>query len=97
MLAGATLILPLGRRINDLYVARMIEKAHPDFRNDLTAALQLTKDGRVHPGSLRAIRHRAAVETANIDTGASVNLHGLKVATVVLVAGGRRDARLRRP
>ena len=40
-LAVWRIVIPLARRINDLYVARLIEKAHPDFRNDLTAALQL--------------------------------------------------------
>ncbi|HAU38514.1 MAG TPA: hypothetical protein DCX07_12465, partial [Phycisphaerales bacterium] len=46
-LTAWTILYPLARRINDLYVARMIERAHPEFRNDLTASLQLAGDARV--------------------------------------------------
>ena len=50
-----TIVIPLARRINDLYVARIIEKANPEFRNDLTAALQLTNDPHAHVAAKAAV------------------------------------------
>jgi hypothetical protein len=85
-LGAMTLLSPLLRRISDLYVARMIERANPRFRNDLTAALQLRDDGRVSEASLLAIRRRASRETAETDIENAVNVHGLKVATIVFGA-----------
>ncbi len=38
---SAALIAPFLRQINDLYIARLIERAHPEFRNDLVGALQI--------------------------------------------------------
>ena len=33
-----TVLLPLIRQISDLYVARMVERSHPEFRNSLISA-----------------------------------------------------------
>ncbi|MFB3894563.1 MAG: DUF4175 family protein, partial [Phycisphaerae bacterium] len=88
-LAGAMIFAPLARRINDLYVARLIEKKHPEFRNDLTAALQLDGDSRVHQGPLRAIKRRAAGEVAGADVESAVTTRRVKISAIVLaVAAG---------
>ncbi|MGB2819898.1 MAG: hypothetical protein WBF17_02880, partial [Phycisphaerae bacterium] len=82
-------VAPLVRRINDLYVARLIEKAHPDFRNDLTAALQLSGDRTVHSGMLAAIRRRAANEVFQTNVEASVNPRNVALSGLVFaVAAG---------
>ena len=46
-------VIPIFRRLSDLYVARLIEKAHPELRTDLTAALQLAQQPDVNPGVSR--------------------------------------------
>ncbi len=78
------IVTPMLRRINDLYVARMIEKANPKFRNDLTSALQLSNDEGVSKDLLLTIRRRASQQVAGANMIASVNLGGLKLASVVL-------------
>jgi len=79
------IVTPMLRRINDLYVARMIEKANPKFRNDLTSALQLSDDVDISPDFLRAIRRRASQQVAGANVIGSVNLGGLKLAAMVLL------------
>ncbi|RPI63291.1 MAG: hypothetical protein EHM48_02735, partial [Planctomycetaceae bacterium] len=78
------IILPLGRRISDLYVARLIEKAHPAFRNDLTAALLLEKDANTHRGPLMAIRRRAAKEVSQTNVEGSVTTRRVKHSGILL-------------
>jgi len=65
VLAGVLIVGPLLQRLNDLWVARMIEKRHPEFRNDLTASLQLNEQVEVHSGVLAAIKRRTAREVAS--------------------------------
>jgi len=90
-LAIAILLLarPLVRRINNLYVARLIEKAHPEFRNDLTAALELSDDRGVDRGALAAIKRRAAREVAETDVEASVATRNFRLGSIIfaLAAG----------
>jgi hypothetical protein len=85
-LAGALIVWPLLRRINDLYVARTIERANPRLRDELTAALQLAEDPAVHPGALAALRRRANRDTARSDTKSAVTLGGLKLSAIFLGA-----------
>ncbi|MFP4053304.1 MAG: hypothetical protein ACLFV7_05505 [Phycisphaerae bacterium] len=75
--------MPLAQRINDLYVARLIEKSHPDFRNDLTSALQLAGDGHVGKGTLAAIKRRAAGEVAETDVESSVTTRGIRLTGII--------------
>jgi len=84
-IAAALVAYPLIRRLNDLYVTRLIEKAHPEFRNDLTAALQLARDRRAHAGTVAAVRKRAAEEVERADVRASVSMH--RVRTSGMAAG----------
>ncbi|MHC4984401.1 MAG: hypothetical protein ACYTF6_14690, partial [Planctomycetota bacterium] len=77
-----TIIYPFARRLNDLYVARIIEKAHPEFRNDLTAAIELTQSAQVGRPVLSAIRRRAADEIAASDVESSVNMRRLRAAAL---------------
>ncbi|MCD4823907.1 MAG: hypothetical protein K8S55_04825, partial [Phycisphaerae bacterium] len=79
-----TILLPLLKRLSDLYVARMIEKAYPAFRNDLTAAIQLDRDGTVDSGLLEAIHTRASCEAAQANVKGCVYLGGLKLAGALL-------------
>jgi hypothetical protein len=78
--------IPLARRINDLYVARLIERAHPEFRNDLTAALQLSGSVNVHSGTLAAIKRRAASEVFETDVESSVDPRSVAVSGIVFAA-----------
>ena len=82
LLVGCVL-LPLGRRISDLYAARIIEKANPEFRNDLTAALQLDRDGRTTPAVRAAVRRRAADELGRADVESAVATRRLRVSGLV--------------
>jgi len=57
-------IVPLARRLNDLFVARLIEQHHPEFRNSLISVLQLAWRGEL-AGSIRAaLAARAAGDLA---------------------------------
>ncbi len=80
----AVVLVPLARRINDLYAARLIERAHPEFRNDLTAAIQLAAGGNVAPGPLEAIKRRAAAEISRADIDGSVATRRLRSGAIVL-------------
>lgn len=79
---------PFVRQINDLYVARLIEKTHPEFRNTLVDAIQITRHEEL-PGSVRsAVMERAARDVTCIEPARSVPLVRLRraarAATVVL-------------
>ncbi|MFP4355866.1 MAG: hypothetical protein ACLFUJ_12145, partial [Phycisphaerae bacterium] len=82
----ALLIGPMIRKVSDLYAARLIEKAHPQFRNDLTAALQLGADARVHPGTLAAVRRRAAAEIGQVDVHQTVATRHVRISAIVCAA-----------
>ena len=79
-IAAWFVIRPLIRRLNDLYVTRLIEKAHPEFRNDLTAALQLAHDERAHAGTVAAVRRRAAEEVARANVQAAVSMRRVHIS-----------------
>jgi hypothetical protein len=76
--------LPLARRLNDLYVVRLIERAHPEFRNDLTAALQLRADGQTHPGILAAVESQAERDLRAADIDAAIRPRRLRAALAAL-------------
>ena len=82
-LLATAVVVPLVRRINDLYVARLIEKAHPAFRNDLTAALQLDQHQGVMRAPLEAIRRRAAAEVSEADVESSVTMRRVKLSGII--------------
>ncbi|MFP4140683.1 MAG: hypothetical protein ACLFVY_08975, partial [Phycisphaerae bacterium] len=82
-LLAALVVVPLVRKINNLYVARLIERSHPEFRNDLVSALQLEGDARVGAGSLQAIKRRAAGEVAEVEVESSVNTRGIRLMGIV--------------
>ena len=72
--------LPLARKINDLYIARLIENSHPEFRNALVDAIQLSQHEEL-PGSIRAaVMDRAARDITCIEPARCVPLHGLRRA-----------------
>lgn len=56
----AGVFLPLLKRISDLYAARLIEQAYPEFKNSLTSLLQAKDDPDTPPDALRALE-RATV------------------------------------
>ena len=85
-LVGVLILYPLLRRVNDLYAARLIEKAHPDFRNDLMASLQLDADRSVHRATLEAIRRRAAREVAGADVERSVQTRRVRLGGILFGA-----------
>ena len=75
--------IPISRRLNSLHLARLIEIAHPEFRNDLTSALQLAEDSKLHPGILAAVRRRASGEVAQADVDSAVRTRGLGIASIM--------------
>lgn len=81
-------VLPFTRRINDLYVARLIEKTHPEFRNALVDAIQITRHEEL-PGSIRAaVIERAARDVTCVEPARSVptrRLHRTVRAVVAVV------------
>jgi len=85
-LAGWMIVAPLLRRINDLYVARMIERAHPEFRNDLTVALELRKTDGAQPGILAALWRRATHELADSEFEQAVSTRLLRTSGIMLAA-----------
>lgn len=80
---GVTVLRPLARRLNDLYIARSIEQANPNFRNELTAALQFDDAADVDPAVLSALKRRAGRRAHEIDITRVVSMRGLGIAAVV--------------
>jgi hypothetical protein len=62
------LVVPLCRRVSDLYAARLIEKAHPNLRNEVVASLELAGRSDVVPGVTEAVRRKAADGAAGSPT-----------------------------
>lgn len=81
-------VLPLIRRISDLYAARLIEKNHPEFNNTIVGALQLA--GREElAGSIRvALAKQASRQISGIDVRGSVSNRPLRMVTRVALAIG---------
>ncbi|MEP0844480.1 MAG: hypothetical protein HRF43_17415 [Phycisphaerae bacterium] len=85
-----SILVPLIRRIHDLYAARLIERSHPEFRNTLVDAVQLVPRAEL-PGSVRAaILDRASREVDQADLSGSISTAGLRrlawMNTAVLAA-----------
>ncbi len=81
---------PLMRRMNDLYAAWLIERAHPEFKNSVVGAVQLGHRVEL-PGSTRdALERRAALDLTGVDVSACVSARPLrrvlKMAGVVTAA-----------
>jgi hypothetical protein len=94
------ILCPLLRRLNDLHVARLIEKAHPELLNDLTSALQLAGDPLARRWALTAVKRRAAQEIFVTDVQSAVRAQWLYraaaascalllAAAIYLAASGR--------
>lgn len=85
-------VLPAVRRVSDLYVARLIEHAHPEFRNTLVDAIQLRGRSDLPGSVLAAVVSRAAGEVAQIRPHHCVPVGGLRrlavTNAVVLVVCG---------
>ncbi len=85
-------VLPAVRRVSDLYVARLIEHAHPEFRNTLVDAIQLRGRSDLPGSVLAAVVSRAAGEVAQIRPHHCVPVGGLRrlavANAVVLVVCG---------
>ncbi|MBP7937124.1 MAG: hypothetical protein KA354_20965, partial [Phycisphaerae bacterium] len=76
-------VLPLVRRINDLYAARLIEHAHPDLRNALVDAIQISRHREV-PGSIRfAVMDRAVRDLDQVDVRRIVSTRRLRLGAWV--------------
>lgn len=70
---GGTLLWVIVRRVNDVYAARLIERANPEIRNSLIDALQLAPREDL-PGSVRAaVVARAAEEVDGLPVGEYVS------------------------
>lgn len=54
------ILIPLFRRINVFYAARVIERANPTFRNSLVTALELQRRPDAHNGIAAGLNHRSA-------------------------------------
>lgn len=89
---ASALITPLLRHINDAYVARLIERSHPEFRNSVISAVQLARHEEL-PGTIRsAVIEQAAHDLAEInprravDTRAARLLGGAVLGIILLFA-----------
>ncbi len=79
-------LLPALRRISDLHIARLLERVHPEFKNDLTSAVELARDQNAHVGILAALRSRADRHVAGLDL-AGLNFMRPAAAAALAVAG----------
>jgi collagen type III alpha len=76
-------VVPLVRRINDLFAAWVIEHQHPEFKNSLISALQLAWRGEL-PGSMRAaLTTRAAGDLTLVDVRRTVDTRSARRAALV--------------
>lgn len=82
--AVCLLVLPFLRRLNDLYVTRTIERAHPQFRTDLTAALQLSEEPGASRDAVAAVVRQAAREAAGTDVRSSISAARVRLAGAAL-------------
>jgi len=80
------MIVPVVRRINDLFAARVLERRYPEFKNSLVSVVQLAWRGDL-PGSIRAaLAAKAAGDLSVVDIRRSVECKALRRAG--LTAGG---------
>jgi len=71
--AAAATLLPLFRRLGDLYVAREIERTAPDLRNSLITYVQCRADLRVRPEVKRLLLHNVAERVNEADPQLAAN------------------------
>jgi len=77
----------LVRRLNDLYAARLIERAHPEVHNTIVDAIQLSRRADL-AGSIRAaVVSRAADELAGLAIAPCLPRRRLWQVSTALVAG----------
>ena len=78
-------ILPLIKRINDIHITRTIEKSNPQFRTDLTTALELGQNSATPHSSINAIVKQACQGATTADVTEAVNLKSLKIAGLLML------------
>lgn len=79
-------VVPLARRVHDLYAARVIERSHPEFRNSLVDAVLLARHAEL-PGSVRtAIVDQASGEVDQVDPQKSVSTRRVRQVLVANAA-----------
>lgn len=78
------IVMPLARRVSDLYAARLLERSGEGLYNSLVNALQLDAQQGL-PGSTRAaLVARAAADAVRLDVRRAVALHRLRQAAYAL-------------
>ena len=94
LLSGVLFLLlvavPLARRLNDLYAARLIEREHPEFKNSLITALELSTHPELPRSIVSAVRSKAVRDISGVDVYRAVRFGQLKRAaavSAVLAAG----------
>ncbi len=86
-IVAALALVPMARKINDLFAAWVIEHRFPEFRNSLISALQLIGRGDL-PGSIRAaLAARAAEDVGAVDLRRAIDLRHLRRAALWAGAG----------
>ena len=81
-----SMIVPFGRHMNPLYVAKQVESAIPDAKNVVVNYVDL-KDTKLPDSVQRAVAGRAAAEVTDADVhraGESQRLFGLGIAAAAL-------------
>ena len=85
----AVLAWPSMRRLNNLYVARMIETHDENrFRNSLTTFVELNADAAAPDDVRRAVAEKAARDLTELDVEALVSRRPLRWTVVVLATAG---------
>ncbi len=72
VLVVVRIMIPLFRRINVFYAARVIERANPAFRNSLMTALELQRRPGVHNGIAVGLNHRSASDLRRCNVAEAV-------------------------
>jgi len=83
LLLAAVFVL---RRLNDVFIARLIEKQNPDFRNTLIAYLEARRLPDVPAGIKDFIEEQATEKTLSIDPLLAVSPRRLVMASYALLA-----------
>ena len=80
------IIVPFLKKLNNLYVARTIEKVNPHIRNDLTTVLQIQNDTTIDEKSKQAILRVVGNEAKSVKLENAINYKYLHIASVFLCA-----------
>jgi len=83
-IVAVVVLFPLLRRIRDVYAAKLIEDAYPDFKNSLTSLLQARNDPDTPPDALTALEQVSARQIAQIRPAAVVSTRRFTYAGYLL-------------